>query len=140
MWVYRSITNVINKYEFNWKLFSQKEIIKITSDETIEDKEEYFDIKAINIQKIQKKRPSFNDKAKIIPRYVATPFPPLNFNQIGNIWPRKAIRPDKKIKSGKKYLVIKIGIIPFKISKKRIKSYKIPPYKKDIYVFQKYHQ
>ena len=83
--MYKIITKVINKYEFNSKLFSKKEIKKIIRVEIIEDKEEYFVIKAIKIQDKQKNNPSLTDKAKIIPRYVATPFPPLNFNQIGNI-------------------------------------------------------
>tara|TARA_S200000501_G_C20531175_1_gene615723 strand:- start:192 stop:473 length:282 start_codon:yes stop_codon:yes gene_type:complete len=93
--VYRIITKVINKYEFNSKLFSTNEIKKIIRDEIIEDKEEYFVIKAIKIQDIQKINPSLNDKAKSIPKYVATPFPPLNFNQTGNICPMNAARPDK---------------------------------------------
>ena len=64
-------------------------------EETIDDKEEYFVIKAIINQDKQKNNPSLNDKTKIIPKYVATPFPPLNFNQIEKICPRKAARPDK---------------------------------------------
>ena len=36
-------------------------------------------------QLIPKIRKNFKDKAKITPRYVATPFPPLNFNQTGNM-------------------------------------------------------
>ena len=83
--MYRIITKVINKYEFNSKLFSQKEIKKITNDERIEEKEEYFVITAANTQEIQKNNPSFKDKAKTTPKYVATPLPPLNFIQIGNI-------------------------------------------------------
>ena len=120
--MYKIITKVINKYKFNSKLLSQKEIKKIINDERIEDKEEYFVIVAIIIQAIQKNNPSFKDKAKIIPRYVAIPFPPLNFIQIGNMWPRKAIRPDKKIKFGKKYFVIKIGTIPLEMSKNKVRA------------------
>ena len=66
--MYRIITKVINKNKFNSKLFSKKEIKKITSAETIEDKEEYFVMKAIKIQDKQKNNPSFRDKAKIIPK------------------------------------------------------------------------
>ena len=58
----------MNKNEFNSKLFSKKEIKKIISAEIIEDKEEYFVIKAIKTQDKQKMSPSFKDKAKIIPR------------------------------------------------------------------------
>ena len=89
------ITKLINKYEFNSKLFSNNEIKKITKDETIDDKEEYFDRKAIKIHDKQKNKPNFNDKANNIPKYVATPFPPLNLNQTGNICPRNAERPAK---------------------------------------------
>jgi len=93
--VYRIITKVINKNEFNSKLSSKNETKKIISAETIEDKEEYFVMNAIKIQDKQKNNPSFKEKAKTIPKQVATPFPPLNFNQTGNMCPRNAIRPDK---------------------------------------------
>ena len=66
--MYTIITKVINKYEFNSKLSSKKEIRKIISADTIEDNYEYFVTKAIKIQKKQKNNPSFNDKAKIIPK------------------------------------------------------------------------
>ena len=66
--MYRVITKVINKNEFNSKLFSKKEIKKIISADRIEDKEEYFVIKAIKAQDKQKMSPSFKDKAKIIHR------------------------------------------------------------------------
>ena len=66
--MYSVITKVINKNEFKSKLFSKKEIKKIISVERIEDKEEYFVIKAIKIQATQKNNPSLNDKAKIIPK------------------------------------------------------------------------
>ena len=85
----------MNKYEFNSKLFSNKEIKKITSAETIEAKDEYLVIKTTKNQEIQKNNPKLKDKTKIIPKYVATPFPPLNFNHTGNICQRKAARPDK---------------------------------------------
>ena len=55
----------------------------------IDDKEEYLNIKdTTNHVKINK-RLNGSDMANNIPRYVATPFPPLNFNQIGNICPKK---------------------------------------------------
>ncbi len=66
--MYRVITKVINKNEFNSKLFSKKEIKKIISADRIEDKEEYFVMKAIKIQDTQKNNPSFKDKAKTIPK------------------------------------------------------------------------
>ena len=49
----------------------------------------------INNQDAQKIKPSFKDKAKIIPKQVETPLPPLNLIQTGNICPRKDIRADK---------------------------------------------
>ena len=66
--MYRVITKVINKNEFNSKLFSKKEIRKIINAETIEEKEEYFVMKAIKIQDAQKNNPSFKDRTKIIPK------------------------------------------------------------------------
>ena len=62
------MTKVINKYEFSSKLISENEIINIINDEIIEDKEEYFVIKAIKIQDTQKNNPSFKDIAKTIPK------------------------------------------------------------------------
>ena len=53
--------------------------------EIIEDKEEYFVKNAIIVHDKQKSNPSLKDKAKTIPKKVAIPFPPLNFNQIGNM-------------------------------------------------------
>ena len=67
----------------------------MNNDATIDDKEEYFVIKAINNQAKQKNNSSLSDKAKTIPRRVATPFPPLNFIQTGNICPRKVRSPEK---------------------------------------------
>ena len=56
---------------------------KTVNDPNIEDKEEYLKIRdTTNHVKINKKL-NWIDKANNIPRYVATPFPPLNFNQIG---------------------------------------------------------
>ena len=49
---------------------------------------------------------NLKDKAKITPRYVATPFPPLNFNQIGKICPMKQINADKDVKLSKYNIVI----------------------------------
>ena len=93
--MYKINVNVINKYDVNSKLFSKKDIKKMNNDATIDDKEEYFVIKAINNQAKQKNNPSLSDKAKTIPRRVATPFPPLNFIQTGNICPRKVRSPEK---------------------------------------------
>ena len=62
-----------------------KQIIKMVSDANIEDNEEYLNINKTTIQvKINNKLNSI-DSANKIPKYVATPFPPLNFNHTGNI-------------------------------------------------------
>ena len=66
--MYRIITKVINKYEFNSKFFSTKEIKKIIRADIIEDSEEYFVIRAIKNQDKQKSNPKLNDKAKITPK------------------------------------------------------------------------
>ena len=39
--------------------------------------------------------PNLKDNARIIPKYVATPFPPLNLSQTGNIWAIKQINAEK---------------------------------------------
>ena len=57
--MYKIIKKTINKYEFNSKLFSKKEIKKILRDETMEDNEEYFVIKTIKIQDKTKKQSKF---------------------------------------------------------------------------------
>ena len=62
------MTKVENKKKFNSKLFSKKEIKKITRAEIIDDKEEYLVIKTIMIQDKQNINPSFKDKAKTIPK------------------------------------------------------------------------
>ena len=71
-----------------------KVITNIVRDENIEDRDEYLNINEtvnhVNINKI----PNRIDKASKIPRYVATPFPPLNFNQTGKTCPKKASRHD----------------------------------------------
>ena len=66
--MYRINVKIINKNKFNSKFFSKNEIKKIKRDEAIEDKEEYFVIKAIKIHDIQKNNPSFKDKTKTIPK------------------------------------------------------------------------
>ena len=63
--------------------------ISTVKEENIDDTDEYLNIKkTINQVKINKKL-SCIDKANNTPKYVATPFPPLNFNQIGKICPKK---------------------------------------------------
>ncbi len=87
----------------------------------IDDKDEYLVMKAISAQDKQKINPSLIDKTRRIPRQVATPLPPLNFNQTGNICPRIAARPDKKTKFGKKTSVMRTAALPFKISRNKVR-------------------
>ena len=54
---------------------------------------------------------------KSIPRYVATPFPPLNFNHIEKTCPKKIDKDDRNKNSGYWYLIISTGITALKISK-----------------------
>ena len=77
------------------KLFKVSEYRKIIIDEIKDDKEEYFEIYKIIIQLIIKINPRFSEIAKRTPKYTAIPFPPLNFNQIGKICPRKHKRAER---------------------------------------------
>ena len=82
-------------------VFFTKKTIKTVKDENIDDKEEYLNIRlTTNHVKIKRKLNS-NDMAKSIPRYVATPLPPLNFNQIGNTCPKKVTMHDNCVNTGK---------------------------------------
>ncbi len=78
------------------KIFTTKTV----NEANIEDREEYLNIKDTTNQVIANKKHKWNDKAVIIPKYVATPFPPLNFNQIGKRCPKKANIQDNSINSG----------------------------------------
>ena len=89
------IIKIIKNNRLILKLFKVAEYNKTIIDEISEDKEEYFEIhKTIN-QLITKTNPRWIENAKRTPRYTAIPFPPLNFNQIGNTWPRKHKRAEK---------------------------------------------
>ena len=55
-----------------------------------------------------------------MPKYVATPFPPLNFNHTGNKCPKKTNNEEKRINSGKYCLVIIMTTYPFKTSRVRV--------------------
>ena len=57
--------------------------VGIDKDANNEDKEENFENTKITNQVITKIKPKFILIANKIPRYVATPLPPLNFNHIG---------------------------------------------------------
>ena len=85
--------------------FSLKTVtIKTVKDENIEDTEENLKIRETTIQVNINKILKDNDKANSIPKYVATPFPPLNFIQNGKICPKKTIKAENWTCSGKKYV------------------------------------
>ena len=65
-----------------------------------DDKEEYLKIKKAINQVIINIKPQFKLIHNNIPKYVATPLPPLNFNQIGKTWPRNTHKEEMKINSG----------------------------------------
>ena len=67
----------------------------------IEDNDAYLNKKDKTSQVIPKIRKNLYESANKIPRYVATPFPPLNFNQTGKIWPIKQIKAEYKIRLSK---------------------------------------
>ena len=52
--------------------------------EKIEDNEEYLNIRETIIHVKINKKLNGMEKTNSIPKYVATPFPPLKFNQTGN--------------------------------------------------------
>ena len=70
-------------------------ITSTVKDENIEDTEEYLNINDTTIHVIINKKNNCIDKAPITPKYVATPFPPLNFNHTGKICPKKTTSADK---------------------------------------------
>ena len=67
----------------------------------IEDNDAYLNKKDITSQLIPKIRKNLYESAIKIPRYVATPLPPLNFNQMGKIWPMKQIKAEYEIRFSK---------------------------------------
>ena len=83
---------------------------KTVKEANIEDTDEYLNIRVITNQVNANKKNSCNDKAASIPTKVATPLPPLNFNQIGKRCPKKANMQDNSINSGKYFAEIKTGI------------------------------
>ena len=84
---------------FEVKTLNASSFTKVTTKtvklENKEDKEEYLNIKKTTIQVNIKSKLSCSDKANKMPRKVATPLPPLNFNQTGKTCPIKTIIHDK---------------------------------------------
>ena len=95
-------------------------LIKVTintvKEENIEDRDEYLNIRETVSHVNINRKPNWIDRASKIPKYVATPLPPLNFSQTGKMWPKKARRQDNWISPGKCCCTIITGIYPFKIS------------------------
>ena len=94
-----TIIKIINKKELREKEAKNNEYINTRNVEIIDDREENLKINKIINHDNPKIIPRSNEIAKIIPRYVAIPFPPLNFNQIGKICPMKQTSEAKKMKS-----------------------------------------
>ena len=67
----------------------------------IDDNDAYLNKKDKTSQVIPKIRKNLYESANITPRYVATPLPPLNFNQTGKIWPMKQIKAEYEIRFSK---------------------------------------
>ena len=68
---------------------------RTVKDEKIDDKEEYLNVKIKITQVAINKILSPYDKANKIPKYVATPFPPLNLSQTGKMCAKKVTKADK---------------------------------------------
>ena len=66
-----------------------------------DDNEEYLNIKKTIYQTSVNPIPKYMLMQNSIPTYVATPFPPLNFNQTGKICPMKQINADSEVRSSK---------------------------------------
>ena len=88
----------IRALSFTSKKYAERKTINA---EIIEDKDANLNNNDKEIHDMPKIKKNLKDKAKITPRYVATPFPPLNFNQIGKICPMKQINADKETKLSK---------------------------------------
>ena len=80
----------------DWYIPLKRKFTINTINADIKDASEgYFEIKIITIQVKINTVANIKFMANNIPRYVATPFPPLNFNQIGNKCPIKVKDADK---------------------------------------------
>ena len=85
-----------------------------------EDRDEYFEIKKIIIQVIANIKMKIIFKLKSIPTYVATPLPPLNFNQIGKTCPKKTLKAEIYTKSEIFNFIYNTGNIALKISRNKV--------------------
>ena len=82
-----------DKYKISWNPIKLKAECKNKTvwDAYIEDNDEYLNIRDTVIQVKINSRLKESDKANKTPKYVATPFPPLNLSHIGKICPKKTI-------------------------------------------------
>ena len=103
-----------NKFKMIWEIdsFSKKYLKEIT--DTAKES------KKIIIHVRPKTKPYIKFTLKRIPTYVATPFPPLNFNQIGKTCPKKTIKAERCKYSEKNCCVITTGTYPLRISNIRV--------------------
>ena len=109
--IFESTTSVDDKNSVEFiKVSFMKFTTKTVKVANIEDTEEYLNISDITNQVNANKKNNCKDKAASIPTKVATPLPPLNFNQIGKRCPKKANMHDNSINSGKYFAEIKTGI------------------------------
>ena len=93
---------------------------KTVNDENMDETEEYLNIKETTTHVKINNKLNCKDNANNIPKYVATPFPPLNFNHTGNKCPKKTNNEATIINSGKYCFVIIIATYPFKTSRTRV--------------------
>ena len=101
--------------------FKKKKLIIGTEKLPIkEDKEEYLNIKKITNQIIPNDIPRYKLIQQSIPTYVATPFPPLNFNHIGKTCPKKTAIEDVSKYSEKLNFIIKSKITALLISRTKV--------------------
>lgn len=93
------------------------------ADKVKEAIEEIFNIFATRSQTMIDMKPYNEESIRNMPADVATPFPPLNFNQTGYVWPniqqKTAI---KLIDSGKKYFIKPVKSIPFMASQSNVRK------------------
>ena len=80
----KKTTKLINRIVTETSVFSDKTANMLVEKNAISaDSDEYLNKKAIVIQVTINNIPETGDRIAIMPRPVATPLPPENFNQIG---------------------------------------------------------
>ncbi len=100
-------------------------ITRTVNEANIDDSDEYLNIKAVTNQTKMNRINNCVDRAPNIPKYVATPFPPLNFSHKGKICPKNTISAERFVNSGKYLIVIITGIYPLRTSRHNVEKAKI---------------